>query len=597
MFVDISGFTKLSEHLARRGRIGAEELAESIGSCFTELLAVAYRFGGDLLKFGGDAMFLLFRAPGHEARACAAAVGMRRTLRTAGRLQVPGMRLSLRMSIGVETGIFHVFLVGSSHRELIVTGPGATAVVALEAAADAGEIVVGERTAAALRPSLLGPAKGPGHLLRRSPTVPSAPARVYGPRTADVSAGIPVGLRAHLLTEDHQPEHRLVSIAFIHYDGTDAVIASHGPEAAAARLDRLVSAVQAAADHRHVTFLGTDVDHDGGKIILAAGAPSSSGDDERRLLLALREVLDTPLELPVRIGVNRGAVFAGDVGAPYRRTYTVMGDAVNLAARLMAKASAGELLTTRDVVARSATRFETSAVEPFYVKGKEHPVEAVSVGAVAAATPVEQPAADQFVGREAELETLLAAGEAARGGRGAVVEILGEPGLGKSRLLDELRRRAPGLAHQTVVCDSYESATPYFPFRRWLRALLAIGQGRSAVDAAGDLEDVIARLAPDLSPWAPLVASVMDIPMPDTPETAQLELRFRSARVGSAIGDLLARRLAEPTLIVVEDAHWMDEASAELVRHLAGRPRSTFPGCCASPLATSFPASRTRVAT
>ena len=85
--------------------------------------------------------------------------------------------------------------------------------------------------------------------------------------------------------------------------------------------------------------------------------------------------------LPIRIGVNRGSVFAGEVGPPYRRTFTVMGDAVNLAARLMAKAETGQVLSTPELLARSRTRFETVDLEPFYVKGKARPVQAQAVGA------------------------------------------------------------------------------------------------------------------------------------------------------------------------------------------------------------------------
>ena len=133
-------------------------------------------------------------------------------------------------------------------------------------------------------------------------------------------------------------EHRPVALAFIKFKGTDALIAEHGIDEAATALHRIVKAVQDAADEQDVAFLASDVDADGGKLILTAGAPKATGNDEERLLLALRKIVATELPLPLRIGANRGAVFAGDIGPPYRRTYTVMGDAVNLTARLMAKA-------------------------------------------------------------------------------------------------------------------------------------------------------------------------------------------------------------------------------------------------------------------
>ena len=338
-FVDISGFTKLSERLARLGKSGAEELTATIDSCFVALLDLAVANGGRLLKFGGDALLVYFSGEAHQARACLAAMEMRRALRVVGRLTVLGQRISLRMSVGVHSGLFNFFLVGESHREFVVTGPGASAVVEMEGTADAGEIVISAATAAALRPSLVGPAKGPGFLLRRPPSLPEPPFLAFEQvdHELDLRQGIPLGLRAALITRT-EPEHRRVTVAFIHYDGTDRLIADAGPEEAARQLDVLVTHVQGAVDRQGVTFLATDADKDGGKIILTAGAPSTSGDDEQRMLLAVREIMDADNPLPIRIGVNQGSVFVGEVGPHYRRTFTVMGDAVNLAARLMAKA-------------------------------------------------------------------------------------------------------------------------------------------------------------------------------------------------------------------------------------------------------------------
>src|SRR4051794_1176606 len=147
VFVDISGFTSMSERLARKGRVGAEEVTDVLGSCFSRMLGVAYGEGGGLLKFGGDALLLMFTDEGHAARACRAAVGMRRTLRQIGRIDTSAGRITLRMSVGVHSGVFHLFLVGDSHRELLVTGPGATQVVLMEQAASAGQIVVSHGTA------------------------------------------------------------------------------------------------------------------------------------------------------------------------------------------------------------------------------------------------------------------------------------------------------------------------------------------------------------------------------------------------------------------------------------------------------------------
>ena len=131
-FVDISGFTALSERLARRGRIGAEELTEVLNHVFGRMLGIAYDKGGSLLKFGGDALLLLFAGDDHAVQGAEAAVAMRAALREARTLPTSVGRLSLRMSTGIHSGNFQFFRVGESHRELIVAGPAATATTRME---------------------------------------------------------------------------------------------------------------------------------------------------------------------------------------------------------------------------------------------------------------------------------------------------------------------------------------------------------------------------------------------------------------------------------------------------------------------------------
>jgi class 3 adenylate cyclase/tetratricopeptide (TPR) repeat protein len=569
VLVDISGFTRLSERLARRGKLGAEELTETIGACFTRLLGVAYANDGVLIKFGGDALLLWFSGADHPGKASRAAIGMRRALREIGVIETPAGRISLRMSVGVHSGAFHFFLVGSSHRELIVTGPAATETVAMEATAEAGEIVVSRTTAAALSRRALGRVKAPGVLLSRDPRgLPEMAPTQVRPAAAGLADLIPTVVRAHLASGGEEPEHRRVVVAFIHFDGTDEMIERSGPEEAAIALDALVQGVQEAVDGRGVAFLGTDIDRDGGKIILASGAPRTTGEDEDRMLLALRQVIDAEPPLGVRIGVNRGRVFAGDIGPPYRRTYTVMGDAVNLAARLMAAAQPSQILTIGDVLDRCQTRFESVALEPLRVKGKARPVHAYLVGRIIGSkeTPTEIPV--PLVGRKREMDILAAALASARNGRGRVVEVIGDAGIGKSRLLQELRGHVGSGVVLGAVCELYESSTPYFAFRGLLRQALGIDSSDER-EVAKVLREVVRREAPDVAPWLPLVGVVLGAEMPPTPEADQLEEEFRRVRLEEATARLLSARLAGPTLMTFEDAHWMDEASADLLGRLA----------------------------
>src|ERR1700749_953638 len=168
-FRPVGGLPRLSERLARKGKEGAEQLVDAINHCFSELLADVSARGGSLLKFGGDAMLLWFDGDGHTDRGCAAAAAMQQTSREVGRIRTGAGNVVLRMSVGVHSGTYPMFLVGASHRELLVGGAGASAVAEMEALASAGQILLSPDTASLLARECLGAQVGRGTLLARPP--------------------------------------------------------------------------------------------------------------------------------------------------------------------------------------------------------------------------------------------------------------------------------------------------------------------------------------------------------------------------------------------------------------------------------------------
>ncbi len=574
-FVDLSGFTAMSERLARRGKVGAEEVTEVMNRTFTHLLDVAYENGGGLVKFGGDALLLLFTGEDDTARAARAAYGMRRELRRLGPPETSAGNVTLRMHVGIHTGTFHFFLVGDTHRELIVTGPAATEAVGLEDASEAGEILVSPAAAERLPRSAIGERKGPGFLLKSEIALkdvePAPPPPL--PNIADLAIGscVPAPIREHLSAGPAEPEHRQATIAFVHFDGTDGLIEREGPEAAAEALAELVTTAQREAAAHEICVFESDIDADGGKIVLVAGVPQTAGGDEERMLRALCNISAAPLKLPVRVGVHRGRVFAGEVGAPFRRTYTILGETAAIAARLMAKAEPGQVISTPDVLDRSNTRFETDELEPFMVKGRSEPLVAHDVRAVAGARTVEPTRRLPFVGRERELAVVGAALAPVRMGFGSLLELIGEPGMGKSRLVEELREQAADLRPLTTSCEQYEVSTAYFAFRSLLRTLLDLTTDGNPSRTTELLHDKLSTIAPDLVRWIPLLAIPLDVEVRSTREVDELQPAFRRARLHGVVEELLAALLEEPTLIVFEDVHWMDEASCDLLRHLASQ--------------------------
>ena len=575
VFVDISGFTQLSEQLARKGREGAEQITDAISDSFESILYVAYKHDGGLLKFGGDALLLWFHGDDHAQRACRATVLMRSMLEDVGRIELPDARVTLQMSQGVHSGKYHFFAVGRSHLEFLPAGPAWSRLVAMEHAAGAGDIVVSQETTALLPTNCIGDAKGPGFVLREKPPGEARALTITDPPPVPperLVRCLSPAIRDHVVAGGGASEHRPVTIAFVRFEGVDALIAEKGADAAAAALDRLVGVVQAATEEQDVAFLASDVDADGGKLIITGGAPKVTGNDEERILLALRKIIATDLPLPIRIGVHRGAVFAGDIGPPYRRTYTVMGDAVNLTARLMAKAEPGHVYATADVLARSNTQFATTELAPFAVKGKAEPVVAWSVGA-AQSSKARQISTQRLplTGRNVELGVIRKAFVSARGGAGRLIEVIGDSGIGKTRLLEALRDAAAGLNKQSATCEAYTASTPYAVWRELLREYMNFGRDDAESVIAERLREEVATQAPDLAPWLPLIGVAFGLEIDPTPEVAMLAETNRRAKVHESVARFMAAIMPKPQLIEIENAHHMDEASAKLLSYLCGQ--------------------------
>ena len=258
------------------------------------------------------------------------------------------------MHAGLHSGRFQFFLVGESHRELLVTGPAATRTVEMEAASEAGEILLSPETAALLGDDVLGEEHDIGRLLRQRPTSGERWSR--SPTSRASRSRSPCRRRSARSCSRWARSKASTGMRRSPSFDSGGRTRSSRPRARGRSRGarRLVRIVQAAAEAHDVTFLESDIDRDGGRIILVAGAPQTFGDDEERLLRTLRAIVDAGLPLPVHIGVSQGRVFAGQVGASFRRTYTMLGDTAALAARLMARAGEDEIWVSAEAFAREA---------------------------------------------------------------------------------------------------------------------------------------------------------------------------------------------------------------------------------------------------
>jgi tetratricopeptide (TPR) repeat protein len=236
----------------------------------------------------------------------------------------------------------------------------------------------------------------------------------------------------------------------------------------------------------------------------------------------------------------------------------------------MGKAPDGAVLATRAVLERVRAPFELTDVAPFAVKGKAALVDAALVGEPLALTPRAQAARLPLAGRETELATLRAALASARAGEGRIVELVGEPGIGKSRIVAEIASEARQSGMQRVVVEggAYGTSTPYFALRAPLRRLIA---AEHAGEAPAALRVSVREHLPQAEPLLPLIAIAFGLDLSPTPESAQLSSETSAAQLHVLVDRLLAALLpARGTLLLIEDAHWLDEASSELLRTVLG---------------------------
>ena len=280
------------------------------------------------------------------------------------------------------------------------------------------------------------------------------------------------------------------------------------------------------------------------KAILLAGAPRTAGGEEEELMLrATRAIIERPGPLPLRIGVNTGRVFAGIVGTLTRRTYTFYGDAINTAARIMARAARRPAARARGRPRTRAHDLRRDADRAVRAKGKAELVRASDVGA--AVGEREPEAIGPFVGREAELDALLAALAAAAGeGRARSRSSRAAPGVGKTRLLGELCAQAAGARTLRVQCAQTRASTIRMPPpERSCGARCSSMPTPRAREVERRLRAVVRERARALEPWLPLLGLVVGL----EPAADARERRARGARSSPSASRRASRRCSWPS--------------------------------------------------
>jgi len=382
-------------------------------------------------------------------------------------------------------------------------------------------------------------------------------------------------------------ERKQVTVMFADISGFTAMSEKLDPEEVRSLINACFERLGQAIDRYdgHIDkFIGDE-------IMALFGAPVAHENDPERALRAALDMMQTlkafnhehaaqiPKPLALHFGINTGLVIAGGIGTSYRQDYSVMGDTVNLAARLEDLSEAGEILVGEDTYRLTAPLFEFETLKPVKVKGKAQPVrvyrllkaKAQSGGQIRGIEGLYSP----MVGRTTEFSTLTDIMQRFYQGQGGVVSVMGDAGLGKTRLIQELSYKCmeQGQAHWAEGrALSYAESASYLVTRHVLRNMLGLGPETTPDDAESVLRDEISQILPDqTSDVYPYLAHLLEIHLDDdaTQRIKYLEGQELHRRIIEAAKNfIVARARHTPQVMVWEDLHWGDPSSLRLLETL-----------------------------
>lgn len=604
LFADISGFTALTEALRNTlgPRRGAEELTRRIDSVYSTLISEIERHGGCVISFAGDSMLCWFDEAGikeqdlgnerSSASGLAVACGLflQRMMRAYSKITLPDKStIALTLKVSIATGIARRFVVGDPNIRYLDVLAGATVArtATAEHLAQKGEVLIDETTANALDDIVaIQEWRHDSESGERFAVVTSFMQPVETPIISALDIGYfsSEELRAWLhapLFEREQTgqgafltEFRPCTTLFIRFTGID-----FDSVAAETQLNTFIETAQQIAARHSGTLLDITIGDKGSYIYISFGVLSTHEDDTRRAVNAAFELRETTRQLdflqPLQIGITQGTLRVGAYGGQTRKTFGALGDEVNLAARLMTTASAGEILVSSQV---------HNAVEPYFVfeprlpialKGKAErvPVFALTGQRKQRAIRLQEPNyALPMVGRANELKIIAEKLDLAISGKAQAIGIIAEAGMGKSRLVAEAIRLAhkKGFVGYGGACQSDGVNTPYLAWKSIWSAFFDIDPAAALKKQMRSVENTIEDYAPSRLRGIPLLNIVLETAIPENDFTSNLEPQYRKSALTALLEDCLrAAAKEQPILIVIEDVHWIDALSHDLLEDLA----------------------------
>jgi predicted ATPase/class 3 adenylate cyclase len=616
LFADVAGFTPMAERLARvmRGQAqheearSAEELNRIINQTFAAMMEPIRQYGGVVSRFSGDALTAFFERPENfspsdvmvSTLACAHA--MQHALAAFAQVEVGGEVFAISVKIGIGYGPILSVTVGdeAGDMESVLAGPALDDATAAEFHGRQDKILLAP-SAWSLLESLTSteyravplPAQDAAHLPPCDDPLTELDEAARERVLQALSPYLPKSVydRVVLAQGDLPGDYQRVTNLFVFFDGLDFArpsqenIPDSGP-GIGEKAQAYYSWAHAIVERYGGRLIRVLADDKGTALHILFGAPDKHDDDPARGLrcaLALQHDPDRPgFIIRQRIGVASGLVFAGAIGSPTRREYTVIGNEINLSSRLTSACPPGEVLVdiyTRD---RTAQQFIFESLPPMQLKGRSQPVITCRL---LAERPAETGLVGRYlasrwriVGREAEVAALVSAADLALGGQGRIIAIEGRAGVGKTRLVEEVVRHwvdhgGDGFLGQAV---SHGLNSPYHAWASFWHAFFDFHEADSAERRWQKVAAAVADEAPDQLPWLGVLAPVLGLPSDSSGALSSMDAADRRRKLFEVTLDLLrARAQRQPLLVLFEDIHWADRPSLELIDYVGERIQHT----------------------
>ncbi|MBD1914774.1 MULTISPECIES: adenylate/guanylate cyclase domain-containing protein [Cyanophyceae] len=612
MLADISGFMTLTEHLARQGPAGVEVLTERLNAFFGELIDLITAHGGDVIKFAGDALLSFWSTATHGESletvtqwAAQCAIAMQEYLENTS--VTGGKALSLR--IGLGSGNTRIALVGnaSEWKELVFAGDPLAQMGAAQRQARPHEVVLSPDTWTLLQGQAHGTRLESGFVrldsLAHAPIAcrPLPPTPPIDP-IEHLLPYIPKVLQAQVQGDRTQwvSELRRITVLFINFPDFDYAAAN-----AYDLLQRVMTEIQQILNDYGGVFNKFLVDDKGSTLIAGFGIPPAAHEDDAvravRGAMALHDRLRA-LGVSTSIGITTGRVYCGVVGSNIRREYTVLGDTVNLAARLM-QAANGKILCDRSTY-DAAINLSFLALPTIRVKGKNRAIAVFQpqvpktgdswVNSAIPSVPLPRTA---LIGRNPQRQNFLQKLDQLQRGTGALVLLEGEPGIGKSSLLEDFlkQRDRVQVGWLCGTGTAIEQSKPYHAWQSVLAAALQLNPLDPLPQQQQAVLDQLQNHPKAMQQLAPLLNGILPLNLPETEVTRALSGQEKAQKTRELCVQIFQALTASvPMVLILDDAHWLDSASWALTLAVAQQVSSlvlivsTRPLIDPTPEATQF---------